>query len=96
MPSHPMLYYGLHWSQQLRVAPQISLTDEEHSELTRLAQRALNVLDGQDIGQCQQRHTHVEWLKFLRQIDRQTPQDKTLHLIADNYATHKHPAVLTQ
>lgn len=54
---------------------------------------ALNVLDGQVIGQCQPRHTHVEWLKFLRQIDRQTPKDKTLHLIADNYATHKHPAV---
>jgi len=54
---------------------------------------ALNVLDGQVIGQCQQQHTHVEWLKFLRQIDRQTPKDKTLHLIADNYATHKHPKV---
>ncbi len=54
---------------------------------------ALNVLDGQVIGQCQPRHTHVEWLKFLRQIDRETPKDKTLHLIADNYATHKHPAV---
>lgn len=54
---------------------------------------ALNVLDGQVIGQCQQRHTHAEWLKFLRQIDRHTPKDKTLHLIADNYATHKHPAV---
>ena len=54
---------------------------------------ALNVLDGSVIGQCQQRHTHVEWLKFLRQIDRETPKDKTLHLIADNYATHKHPAV---
>jgi DDE superfamily endonuclease len=36
-------------------------------------------------------HCHVEWLKFLRQIHRQTPNDKTLHLIADNYATHKHP-----
>ena len=54
---------------------------------------ALNVLDGQIIGQCQPRHTHVEWLKFLRQIDRQTPKGKTLHLIADNYATHKHPRV---
>ena len=54
---------------------------------------ALNVLDGQVIGQCQQRHTHTEWLKFLRQIDRETPKGKTLHLIADNYATHKHPAV---
>ena len=54
---------------------------------------ALNVLDGQVIGQCQQRHTHVQWLKFLRQIDRETPKGKTLHLIADNYATHKHPVV---
>src|SRR5450755_4143410 len=54
---------------------------------------ALNVLDGQVIGQCQQRHTHTEWLKFLRKIDRETPKGKTLHLVADHYATHKHPAV---
>jgi transposase len=54
---------------------------------------ALNVLDGQVIGQCQQRHTHAEWLKFLKKIDRETPKNKTLHLIADNYATHKHPTV---
>ena len=54
---------------------------------------ALNVLDGQVISQCQQRHRHIEWLKFLKKIDRETPKDKTLHLIADNYATHKHPKV---
>ena len=54
---------------------------------------ALNVLDGQVIAQCQQRHRHTEWLKFLRKIDRETPKDKMLHLIADNYATHKHPTV---
>ena len=54
---------------------------------------ALNVLNGQVIGQCQQQHTHVEWLKFLKQIERETPKGMTLHLIADNYATHKHPAV---
>ena len=54
---------------------------------------ALNVLDGQVIAQCQQRHRHSEWLKFLRKIDRETQKDKALHLIADNYATHKHPAV---
>ncbi|MGH8182768.1 MAG: IS630 family transposase [Rhodanobacteraceae bacterium] len=54
---------------------------------------ALNVLDGQVIAQCQPRHRHSEWLKFLRQIDRETPQHKTLHLICDNYATHKHPNV---
>ena len=54
---------------------------------------ALNVLDGQVIAQCQARHRHIEWLKFLRQVERETPKDKALHLIADNYATHKHPAV---
>ena len=54
---------------------------------------ALNVLDGKVISQCQQRHRHGEWLKFLKKIDRETPKDKTLHLIADNYATHKHPNV---
>ena len=64
---------------------------KRHGTTTLFA--ALNVLDGQVIGQCQQRHTHAEWLKFLRKIDRETPKDKTLHLIADNYATHKHPAV---
>jgi transposase len=55
---------------------------------------ALNVLDGEVIGECRQRHTHVEWLKFLRRIDRETPKEKMLHLVADNYATHKHPSVL--
>jgi transposase len=54
---------------------------------------ALNVLDGKVIAQCQQQHRHTEWLKFLRKIDRETPKDKALHLIADNYATHKHPTV---
>src|SRR5438105_15914976 len=54
---------------------------------------ALNVLDGVVIGSCKQRHRHIEWLQFLRQIDRQTPKDKALHLICDNYATHKHPKV---
>ena len=54
---------------------------------------ALNVLDGQVIAQCQQRHRHREWLRFFFKIDRETPRDKTLHLICDNYATHKHPKV---
>lgn len=45
------------------------------------------------IGQCQQRHAHAEWLKFLRQIERSIPNDKALHRIADNYATHKHPVM---
>jgi len=54
---------------------------------------ALNVADGTLIGQCQERHRHQEWLKFLQLIDAQTPADRDLHLILDNYATHKHPKV---
>ena len=40
------------------------------------------------------RHRHQEWIKFLKQIDTETPPDLDLHLIVDNYATHKHPQVL--
>ena len=54
---------------------------------------ALNALDGSVISMCDERHRHQEWLKFLRVIDQLTPPDKALHLIADNYATHKHPKV---
>lgn len=54
---------------------------------------ALNTLDGTVISMCQDRHRHEEWLKFLRLIDRKTPKHLQLHLIVDNYATHKHPDV---
>jgi transposase len=54
---------------------------------------ALNTLDGTVISMCQERHRHEEWLKFLRLIDRKTPKHLKVHLIADNYATHKHPDV---
>ncbi len=54
---------------------------------------ALNTFDGTDISMCQERHRHEEWLKFLRLIDRKTPKHKQLHLVVDNYATHKHPGV---
>jgi transposase len=54
---------------------------------------ALNTLSGKVISLCQERHRHGEWLRFLRLIDEATPADKDLHLIVDNYATHKHPRV---
>jgi transposase len=54
---------------------------------------AMNTLDGSVISMCDDRHRHQEWLKFLRVIDHLTPPDKELYLIADNYATHKHPKV---
>jgi transposase len=54
---------------------------------------ALNTLDGRVISLCQERHRHQEWIKFLRLVDDATPANRDLHLIADNYATHKHPKV---
>jgi transposase len=54
---------------------------------------ALNVADGKVLGQCHARHRHQEWLSFLKLIDQETPTDRELHLILDNYATHKHPKV---
>ena len=55
---------------------------------------ALNVLTGKVMSMTDQLHRHQEWLRFLETIDRKTPKKKELHLIVDNYATHKHPQVL--
>ena len=54
---------------------------------------ALSMLDGQVIGQCLPRHRHQEFLKFLRTLDREFAPELDLHLILDNYQTHKHPNV---
>lgn len=62
-----------------------------HGTVTLFA--AMNYLDGKLIQRLEARHTHVEWLRFLKQIDRETPGGLTVHVIADNYATHKHGKV---
>ena len=54
---------------------------------------ALNILDGTVISKCSSRHRHQEFIRFLNQIDRETPSELEIHLIADNYATHKHDKV---
>ena len=54
---------------------------------------ALNLLDGRVIGECMPRHRHQEFLRFLRRLDRDFPKDLDLHLIVDNYGTHKQPKV---
>ncbi|MCA1681051.1 MAG: IS630 family transposase [Actinobacteria bacterium] len=54
---------------------------------------ALNTLDGSVVGQCLPRHRHQEFLKFLRTLDREFPGKIELHLIVDNYRTHKHDNV---
>jgi len=66
---------------------------KRHGTTTLFA--ALNVLTGVVVGQCLPRHRHDEFLKFLKTIDRQTPAGLQIHLILDNYATHKHPNVAT-
>ena len=62
-----------------------------HGTITLFA--AMNYLDGKLIQRLESRHTHVEWLRFLKQIDRETPDELAIHIIADNYATHKHAKV---
>jgi transposase len=64
---------------------------KRHGTTTLFA--ALDVATGRVIGQCMRRHRHQEWLRFLRAIDRTTPKALDVHLIADNYATHKHTTV---
>ena len=54
---------------------------------------ALNVLDGKVIGECHGRHRHQEWLKVLRRLDAGFPPQLKLHLVLDNYGTHKEPHV---
>lgn len=64
---------------------------KRHGTTTLFA--ALDCLEGKLIARTETRHTHVEWLRFLKQIGRETPKGLDVHLVADNYATHKHPKV---
>ncbi len=64
---------------------------QRHGTTTLFA--ALNMLDGKVIGDCLPRHRHQEFIRFLQLIDTKTPLDLSLHLIVDNYGTHKHPKV---
>ena len=56
---------------------------------------ALEVLSGRVVGQCHERHRHQEFLRFLRRLDREFPGKTPLHLVLDNYGTHKHAHVRT-
>jgi hypothetical protein len=64
---------------------------KRHGTTTLFA--ALDVLEGRVIGQCMARHRHQEFIRFLNKINRETAAGQELHLIVDNYATHKHPKV---
>ena len=65
--------------------------DTRHGTITLFA--ALSYLDGKIFSQTAARHTHQQWLAFLKQLDQDTPPDLALHLILDNYATHEHSKV---
>jgi transposase len=64
---------------------------KRHGTATLFA--ALDALEGSVISMCDDRHRHQEWLKFLRGIDCVVPADKQIHMVVNNYATHKHPRV---
>jgi len=64
---------------------------KRHGTTTLFA--ALSMLDGHVIGDCMPRHRHQEFIRFLKRIDDETASEPDLHLIVDNYATHKHPRV---
>ena len=65
---------------------------KRHGTTTLFA--ALSVLDGSVIGRCMQRHQHLEFIRFLNTVERQVAAGKPIHVVLDNYATHKHPKVL--
>jgi len=64
---------------------------KRHGTTTLFA--ALSMLDGKVIGKCMPRHRHQEFIRFLNKIDIETSAELDLHIIVDNYATHKHPRV---
>ena len=64
---------------------------KRHGTTTLFA--ALNIVTGEVVGQCYDRHRHDEFLAFLKKLYRQAPDELDFHLILDNYATHKHPEV---
>jgi hypothetical protein len=65
---------------------------KRHGTTTLFA--APDILEGKVMGRCMQRHRHQEFIRFLNAIEREVPADKTVHVVLDNYATHKHPKVV--
>jgi transposase len=70
-----------------------TMTHDYKRHGTTILFAALDVATGTVLGTCMKRHRHQEFLRFLREINRATPRHLDLHLIVDNYATHKHPKV---
>src|SRR5271155_5335187 len=70
------------------------LDPPEHALVLSVDEKSqIHALDGKVIGQCMSRHRHQEFIRFLNKINRETPAGREVHVIVDNYATHKHPKV---
>jgi putative transposase len=83
--TQPVLPMGLGYVQ--------GVTHDYYRHGTTTLFAALDVLDGKVLTQCKPRHRHQEFIGFLNHLDHQVPAELAVHLIADNYATHKHPRV---
>ena len=70
-----------------------TMTHDYKRNATTTLFAALNVLDGTVVGRCMKRHRHQEFIKFLNAVERKVPAGKIIHVILDNYGTHKHPKV---
>lgn len=70
-----------------------TMTHDYKSNGTASLFAALNVLDGSIIGPCMSKHRHQEWIRFLNLLKRSVPASRDVHIICDNYATHKHAKV---
>lgn len=70
-----------------------TLTHDYRRHGTTTLFAALEVSEGRIISECMPKHRHQEWIRFLKKIDAETPPELELHLIVDNYATHKHETV---
>jgi transposase len=70
-----------------------TLTHDYRRNGTTTLFAAIELAEGHIIAECMPRHRHQEWIKFLKKIDAETPAALDLHLILDNYSTHKHPKV---
>jgi transposase len=71
-----------------------TMTHDDKRNGTTTLFAALNTLNGSVIQTCLPKHRHQEWIRFLNLITRNVPTDKAIHIICDNYATHKHPKVI--
>jgi transposase len=70
-----------------------TMTYDDKRNATTTLFAALDILQGRVVGQCFERHRHQEFLRFLRRLDGEFPAPTALHLVLDNYGTHKHPKV---